>query len=133
MADDYRQKIIARVRDKLMQPQHTEATAMALFLWHLMELEPPITPREQLLFCAHFRMYKGYQHTQVENKQEAIKLLEIAPDKQNLSGTRLRKEAKLVYWRQYNQLTSNLWQFQSNAIAIGAKRKALNFICNDSR
>jgi hypothetical protein len=105
-----------------------EAEALGLFFWKLADLEPPAGNKEHLLFCALFRMHQSCLNTRIDSREEALKLLGITSGELDLPPKKTIGRAKAAYWKHFNELSSDLKMFLSNASKIGAMKKALSFI-----
>ncbi|WP_066633496.1 hypothetical protein [Desulfolucanica intricata] len=127
-ADKYRQTVINKVTAKLLSDRLTEKEALSMFLWKLIDIEPPVSYDEQLVFCALYRMFSSYNSVMIKNREQALKILNIDEDKRDLPQVELLKEAKLAYWEQFNTLTQSASDFALNAHEIGIKKKAFIFL-----
>ncbi len=127
-----RQAIIQRIALDALAQGCNESEALGLFFWKLAGLDPPVGNKEQLLFCALFRMHQSCLNTRIHSREEAFKLLGISAEELDLTHKKTIGRAKAAYWKQFNELSSDLKMFLSNAPKIGAMKKALSFItdCN---
>jgi len=123
-----RQAIIQKIALDALAQGCNEPEALGLFFWKLAGLEPPVGNKEQLLFCALFRMHQSCLNTRIHSCEEAFKFLGISSDELDLTPKKTIGRAKAAYWRHFNELSGDLKMFLSNAAKIGAMKKALSFI-----
>ena len=130
MNTQHRRAIIEDIAVDSMLKGCTDSEAVGMLFWKLSSLEPPLSREEQLLFCAFCRIYQSYFKVKIGNPDRAFEILGISIGKLNMSQSSILKEAKLSYWRQYNELSHDLKQLLSHAREIGKKKKALSYLCN---
>jgi len=101
-----------------------------MVFWKLSYLETSLSYEEQLLFCAYYHMYQSYFNVNIASAERAFKILGISTNKLSMSHSRIIREAKLSYWKQFNELSHDLKELLFNAYQIGKKKKALSYICD---
>lgn len=130
MVNRQRKAIIEDIAVDSLLKGCTEAEALSMVFWKLSYLEAPLSNEEQLLLCAFYRIYQSYFNITITSHESAFKVLGISANKLNMSHSRITKEAKLSYWKQFNELSHDLKELLYNAYEIGSKKKALSYICN---
>jgi len=126
----HRQAVINRVTVKLLLEDYMEEEALSVFFWELADLEPPVIHEEQLFFRALYRMLHICCGIRINRKETAFGILKISKDKLDLPQIEVVKEAKMAYWKQFNELTHDPKALLANAREIVIKKKAFNFLCN---
>lgn len=126
--DRHRQRIIGRVIIKLLAAGYSLGKALPLFFWELADLEPPLTQTEELLFCALHHIFHTCHNTRINGKKDAFEILKIPEEKMALTPKEVLKEAKLAYWKQFNELTRDPKNLLLNARKIITAKKAFDFL-----
>jgi hypothetical protein len=129
MLKQQRRAIIESIAIDSLLKGCTDSEAISMLFWKFSCVEPPLSYEEQLLFMAFYRMYESYNNVKITSCEKALEILGISISKLNMSQTRIVKEAKLSYWRQYNELSRDLKKLLHHACEIGRKKKALSYIC----
>jgi len=129
MVNQQRRAIIESIAVDSLQKGCTDSEAISILFWTFSCVEPPLSYEEQLLFFAFYRMYESYYNVEITSSEKAMEILGISPDKLNTPQSRIIKEAKLSYWKQYNELSHDLKELLCHAYEIGRKKKALSYIC----
>ncbi len=125
-----RQAVINKVIGTLLTEDITEEEALGMFFWKLADLEPPVSPKEQLLFYALYQVHYESCNIIIDNKEKAFEILGISKEKLGLEKDRLVKEAKIAYWKNFNNLSRDQRDLLKNVREIGEKRSAFNYLCN---
>lgn len=129
MVKQQRRAIIESIAVDSLLKGCTDSEAISMLFWKFSCLEPPLSYEEQLLFCAFYRIYESYHSVKITSFEKALEILGISLSKLNMSQSRIIKEAKLSYWKQYNELSLDLKKLLHNAYEIGRKKRALSYIC----
>ncbi|TEB15798.1 hypothetical protein Psfp_01883 [Pelotomaculum sp. FP] len=129
MVNQQRRAIIEGIALDSLLKGCTDSEAISMLFWKLSSLDPPVSYEEQLLFCAFYRIYESYLNAKITSTEKAFEILGISISKLNMSQSRIIKEAKLSYWKQYNELSHDLKKLLYHAYEIGRKKKALSYIC----
>jgi hypothetical protein len=130
MNNQHRRAIIEDIAVDTMLKGCTDSEAVGMLFWKLASLDPPLSHEEQLLFCAFCRIYQSYLKIKIGSPDRAFEILGISIGELNMSQSRILKEAKMSYWKQYNELAHDLKQLLYHAHEIGKKKKALSYLCN---
>lgn len=130
MIDQQRRAIIESIAVDTLRKGCTDSEAVSMLFWKLSYLDTPLSYDEQLLFCAFYRIYDSYLSVKITSSKKAFEILDISLSKLNMSQSRIIKEAKMSYWKQYNELSQDLNKLLYHAYEIGRKKKALSYICN---
>lgn len=126
--DSHRQTVIGRVTAKLLTAGYGLEKALSLFLWELADLEPPVTHEEQLFFRTLHRMFHFIRSVEIDNEEIAFDILKISGEKLDLTQMELLKEAKLAYWKQFNELARDPKNLLANARKVIIMKKAFDFL-----
>ena len=130
MVNQHRRTIIEDIAVDSILKGYTESEALSMLFWKLSYLETPQSYEEPLLLSAFYRMYQSYFNIKITSYERAFKVLGISANKLSMPHSKIIKEAKLYYWKQFNELSQDLKEFSYNACEIGKKKKALSYICN---
>ncbi|NLI14408.1 hypothetical protein [Pelotomaculum propionicicum] len=122
-----RQTVISELVEKALAGCASEEEAIGLFLWRS---KGPVDQNELMLFHALYLMHQSCRNTVVDSIAKALAILGMSEVKTALPDNELIKEAKLSYWKYFNEATSDLKLFLKNARAVGMKKSAFNFILN---
>lgn len=130
MVNQQRRTIIENIAVDSLLKGCTESQAFGMLFWKLSNFNPQLSYEEQLLFCAFYRIYQSYFNLRIASHEKAFKILGLSINKSGMSQSRIIKIAKLTYWKQYNELSSDLKELLYHAHEIGMKKKALSYICS---
>ncbi|WP_347488969.1 hypothetical protein ABDB91_17545 [Desulfoscipio sp. XC116] len=130
--DKDRQALVNKVIIKTIMEENNEEKAFTMFLWHLADIDPPISFSELLVFKAIYRMFNSYCDFLIKDKQQAMDILDIPRETLQLPPDELTKQAKISYWHHFNELSGDIHTFLTNAQKIGVMKKALNFLCRQT-
>lgn len=124
-----RKAIINKLVVDFYSEGYAEEEVWGLFLWKLADLDPPVSKEEQLYFHALYRIHRNFCDFTIDKKETALEILGIPKDRLDLSQKELVKETKIVYWKQFNELSPNLNSLLTNSLEIGIKKKAFIYLC----
>jgi len=122
-----RQIVISDLVEKALAKCATEEEAIGSFLW---KSKGPVNQNELMLFHALYLMHQSSRNTKIDSEEKALAILEMSEVKTALPENKLIKEAKLCYWKNFNEATCDLKLFLKNARAIGMKKSAFDFMLN---
>lgn len=125
-----RQVVINKVIGRILSDDIAEEEALGMFFWKLADLEPPVSPKEQLLFYALYQVHYGNCNVIIDSKEKAFEILGISKEKLGLEKNRLVKEVKTAYWKHFNDLSRGQRDLLKNVREIGEKKSAFNYLCN---
>jgi len=121
------QIVISDLVEKALAKCATEEEAIGSFLW---KSKGPVNQNELMLFHALYLMHQSSRNTKIDSEEKALAILEMSEVKTALPENKLIKEAKLCYWKNFNEATCDLKLFLKNARAIGMKKSAFDFMLN---
>ncbi len=122
-----RQIVISDLVEKALAKCATEEEVIGSFLW---KSKGPVNQNELMLFHALYLMHQSSRNTKIDSEEKALAILEMFEVKTALQENELIKEAKLSYWKSFNEGTCDLKSFLKNARAIGIKKSAFDLILN---
>ncbi len=126
----HRQSVINKVVASILKGRPTEEGAIGMFFWKLADLDPPVNREELMLFRSLFLIYNDSLNVKVESKEKAMSILGIPEEKITLSKEELVREAKVAYWKHFNEMSRDLKELYDNAPEIAIKKSAFDFICS---
>lgn len=122
-----RQTVINNLAEKALDRGASEEEAIGLFLW---QSKGPADQNELMLFHAFYLMHQRSRSIKIENKDEAFEILGAPFGTGELAGNESFKEIKLFYWKQFNDLSCDLKSFLKNALEIGEKKSAFDYLAS---
>lgn len=120
-----RQSVINNLAEKALEKCAAEEEAIGLFLW---KSKGPADHNELMLFHAFYLMHQSGRGIKIECKEEAFEILEAPFGLLALSEDVVFKEIKILYWKQFNELSFDLKGFLKNAREIGRKKSAFDYL-----
>lgn len=122
-----RQIIISNLVEKALEKCAAEEEAIGLFLW---KSKDPADQKELMLFHALYLMHQSCRSIKIESREEAFEILGAPFELLALTEDELYKEVKLLYWKQFNELSCDLRGFLKNAREIGRKKSAFDYLAS---
>ncbi len=120
-----RQTLINNLAEKALERGASEEEAIGLFI---RQSKGPLDQNELMLIHAFYLMYQSSRDTRMQSMSEALEILGIPSGAPASEG--LLKEAKLLYWKQFNDLSCDLRNFLKNAREIGRKKSAFVYLAS---
>ncbi|MFX4262170.1 hypothetical protein ACOBQJ_08210 [Pelotomaculum propionicicum] len=120
-----RQTAINSLAERALEKGAAEEEAIGLFLWRS---KGPADQNELMLFHAFYLMHQSSRSLKIESKEEAFEILGAPYEFTVLAEEELFKEIKLLYWKQFNDLSCDLKRFLKNAREIGRKKSAFDYL-----
>lgn len=120
-----RQAVINNLAEKDLARDASAEEAIGLFLW---QSKGPADQNELMLFHAFYLMHQSSRNIKIESKDEAFKILGAPFETLDLTEDELFKEVKLLYWKQFNDLSCDLREFLKNAHEMGRKKSAFDYL-----
>ncbi len=124
----HRQAVINKVTVKLLLAGDRVEEALFMFFWKLADLEPPLTHEEQLFFRALYRIFHFCCNLRIDSKETAFELLKISKEKLDMPQKEFMKEAKIAYWKHFNDFSHSPKALLANACEIVLNKKAFDFL-----
>lgn len=120
-----RQSVINNLAEKALEKGATEEEAIGLFLW---KSKGPAGHNELMLFHAFYLMHQSSRSIKIESKEKAFEILGAPYGLLALTEDEVFKEVKVLYWKQFNELSCDLKEFLKNAREIGRKKSAFDYL-----
>ena len=121
-----RQVVINNLAEIALEKCVAEEEAIGLFMYK----SRSVNQKELMLFHALYLMHQSCRDTVIKCEEEALSILEISEVKMVLTDEEFLKEAKRLYWKQFNDLSCDLKSFLKNAKAIGVRKSAFDYLLN---
>ena len=121
-----RQVVINNLAEIALEKCVAEEEAIGLFMYK----SRSVNQKELMLFHALYLMHQSCRDTVIKCEEEALSILEISEVKMVLADEEFLKEAKRLYWKQFNDLSCDLKSFLKNAAAIGMRKSAFDYLLN---
>ena len=128
----HRQAVINKVTVKLLVAGYKVEEALFMFFWKLADLEPPITHEEQFFFRALYKIFHICCDIRIDSKETAFEILKISKEKWDMPQKERIKEAKISYWKHFNDFAHSPKALLANACEIVVKKKAFNFLISEA-
>lgn len=120
-----RQTVINSLADRALEQGASEEEAIGLFLW---KSKGPAEQNELMLYHAFYLMHQSSRSIRIESKEEAFEILGVPYELTVLAGEDLLREIKLLFWKQFNDLSCDLRCFIKNAREMGRKKCAFDYL-----
>lgn len=117
-----RQTVLNSLAEGALEKGASEEEAIGLFLW---KSKDPADQNELMLYHAFYLMHQSSHSIKIESKEEAFEILGAPYELTVLAEKELLKEIKLLYWKQFNDLSCDLRCFLKNAREMGRKKARL--------
>jgi hypothetical protein len=121
-----RQVIINNLAEKALEQCAAEEEAIGLFMYK----SRSVNQKELMLFHALYLMHQSCRDTRIKCEEEALSILDMSEGKTVLPEEEFLKEAKRLYWKQFNELSCDLKSFLKHAKAIGMRKCAFDYLLN---
>lgn len=120
-----RQAVLNSLAEGALEKGASEEEAIGLFLW---KSKDPADQNELMLYHAFYLMHQSSRSIRIESKEEAFEVLGAPYELTVLAGEELFREIKLLYWKQFNDLSCDLRCFLKNAREMGRKKSAFDYL-----
>jgi hypothetical protein len=123
--EKHRQTVLNSLAEGALEKGASEEEAIGLFLW---KSKDPADQNELMLYHAFYLMHQSSRSIKIESKEEAFEILGAPFELNVLAEEELLKEIKLLYWKQFNDLSCDLRSFLKNAREMGRKKSAFDYL-----
>lgn len=123
--EQWRQTAINSLAEDALARGAAEEEAIGLFLW---QTKGSAGKDELMLFHAFYLMHQSSRSIKIESKEMAFDILGAPCELQVLAEDEMLKELKLLYWKQFNDLSCDMRGFLKNAREMGRKKRAFDYL-----